>query len=142
MFWETTLCSHIRPTLNVRSSFIFLTCVCVLTQSCLPLCDPMDCSPPGSSVHGILQARILEWVAIPFTKGSSQSRDQTRVSCTPGRFFTVYQNHLGPSFIHTGASLVAQLVKNLPAMWETWVQSLCWEYPLKKGKVTHSSILA
>ena len=46
--------------------------MCVLVaQSCLTLCDPMDCSPPGSSVHGILQARILEWVAIPFSRGPS-----------------------------------------------------------------------
>ena len=107
--------------------YISNVCVCVLTQSCLPLCNPMDYSPPGSSVQGILQARILEWVATPFSKGSSQLKDQTRVSCTSGRFFTVYQNHLGPSFIHIWASLVAQLVKNLPAMWETWVRSLCWE---------------
>ena len=65
-------------------------CVCVLvTQLCLTLCDPMDRSPPGSSVHGILQARILEWVAIPFSKRSSRPRDQTQVSCTAGRFFTV-----------------------------------------------------
>ena len=42
-----------------------------VAQSCPNLCDPVDCSPPGSSVHGILQARILEWVAIPFTRGSS-----------------------------------------------------------------------
>ena len=53
---------------------------CVLTQSCTTLCDPLDCSPPGSSVHGILQARILEWVAMPFSRGSSQSRHQTCVS--------------------------------------------------------------
>ena len=45
-------------------------------------CDLIDCSPPGSSVHGILQARILEWVAISFPRGSSQPRNQTRVSCT------------------------------------------------------------
>ena len=49
----------------------------------------MDCSPPGSSVHGILQARILEWVAIPLSRGSSQPRDRTWVSHTAGRFFTV-----------------------------------------------------
>ena len=49
---------------------------------CLTLCHPMDCSPPGSSVHGILQARILEWVAISFSRGSSQPRDGTCVSCT------------------------------------------------------------
>ena len=53
------------------------------------LCDPMDYSPPGSSVHGILQARILEWVAIPFSRGSSQPRDLTLVSYIAGRFFTV-----------------------------------------------------
>ena len=50
------------------------------TQSCLTLCDPVDCSPPGSSVHGILQARILEWVAISFSRGSSRPRDRTQVS--------------------------------------------------------------
>ena len=44
-------------------------------QSCLTLCDPVDCSPAGSSVHGILQARILEWVAMPLSRGSSQSKD-------------------------------------------------------------------
>ena len=51
------------------------------------LCNPMDCSLPGSSVHGILQARILEWVAISFSRGSSQLRDQTRVSRIAGEFF-------------------------------------------------------
>ena len=53
------------------------------------LCDPMDCSPPGSSAHGILQARILEWVAFPFSRGFSQPRHQTQVSCIAGRFFTL-----------------------------------------------------
>ena len=48
----------------------------LVTQSCSTLCDPVDCGPPGSSVHGILQARILEWVAISFSRGSSQPRDQ------------------------------------------------------------------
>ena len=50
-------------------------------QSCLTLCKPMDCSPPGSSVYGILQARILEGVAFPFSRESSQPRDRTQVSC-------------------------------------------------------------
>ena len=63
-------------------------CVCVLVaQSCPTLCDPVDCNPPGSSVHEIFQARILEWVAISFSRGSSQPRDWTWVSCTAGRFF-------------------------------------------------------
>ena len=56
---------------------------------CLTLCDPMDYSPPGSFIHEIIQARLLEGVAIHFSRGSSQSRDQTHVSCTAGRFFTV-----------------------------------------------------
>ena len=55
-------------------------CCCSVSQSCLTLCNPMDCSPPGSSVHGILQARILEWVAMPSSRRSSQPRDRTRVS--------------------------------------------------------------
>ena len=53
------------------------------------LSDPMDCSPPGSFVHGILQARILEWVAISFSRGSFQPRDQTQVSRVAGRLFTI-----------------------------------------------------
>ena len=64
--------------------------VCVLlVQSCLTLCDPVDCSPSGSSVHGVLQARILEWVAICFSRGSSRPRDGARVSYMEGRSFTV-----------------------------------------------------
>ena len=50
--------------------------VCVLSQSCPTLCEPIDCSPPGSSVHGIPQARILEWVAIALSRGSSRPRDR------------------------------------------------------------------
>ena len=61
---------------------------CVLCAQSLNLCNPVDCSPPGSSVHGIFQARILEWVAISSSRGSSQPRDQTWVSCIAGRFFT------------------------------------------------------
>ena len=61
----------------------------LIPQLCPTLCDPIDGSPPGSSVPGILQGRILEWVAIPFSKGSSQPRDQTQVSCIAGRLFTV-----------------------------------------------------
>ena len=58
-------------------------------QLCLTLSDPMDCSLPGSSVHGILQARILGCIAISFSRGSSWSRDRTWVSCIAGRFFKV-----------------------------------------------------
>ena len=64
-------------------------CPCgFLTQS--SLCDPVDRSPPRSSVHGVLQARILEWVAISFSRGSFQLRDGTQVSCIAGRFSTIW----------------------------------------------------
>ena len=61
-----------------------------VAQLCPTLCNPVDCSLPGSSIHGILQARILEWVAISFSRGSSQPRDQTQVSCIAGRHFTLW----------------------------------------------------
>ena len=73
-----------------------------IAQSCPTLCNPLDCSLSGSSVHGIFQARVLEWIAISFSRGSSQPRNRTRVSHIVGRCFTVF---LGGS----------------PAMRETWV---------------------
>ena len=128
--------------------------------------------------------RILEWVAYPFYRGSSWSRNRTGVSCTAGRFFTSwsiwealrswsrvqnsngvgskipkggwrmkrlnssccnresFHNYLAAFHMSKGASLIAQLVKSLPAMRETWVQSRGWKDPLEKEKATHSSILA
>ena len=74
--------------------FLFLTyftpyvCVCCLVMS--NSLQPMDCSLPGSSIHGILQARILEWVAISFSRGSSQPRNKTQVFCIAGRCFTLW----------------------------------------------------
>ena len=77
-----------------------------VTQSCPTLCNPMDCNPPGSSIHGIFQARILEWVAISFSRRSSRPRDWTRVSHIVGRrsvwatrevqvsLFAIYSGHL------------------------------------------------
>ena len=66
-------------------------CSCLVTQSCPALCNPMDCSPPDSSVHGVLQARILKWVAISSSRGSSPPKDRTQIfciSCIAGIFFT------------------------------------------------------
>ena len=190
----------------------------------------MDCSSPGSSVHGILQARKREWVVISFSrgfpgsnphllhwqadslplshKGSPQEwrpsihckvpgkislwlcqgekksihRERVRLCATPKHNYEIlFQQDEGNSCLlqlfpgssagkestcnagdpgsipgsarssgegigyplqYSWASFVAQLVKNPPAMWETWVWSLGWEYPLEKGKATHSSILA
>ena len=60
----------------------------LVAQWCPTACYPMDCNPPGSSVHEVLQARILEWVASPFSRGSSQSSDRTQISCIAGTLFT------------------------------------------------------
>ena len=70
-----------------------------VAQSCPTLCYPVDCRPPGSSVHGILQARILEWVAISFSRGSSQSRDRTQVSRIAGRRFNLSATREAPKII-------------------------------------------
>ena len=88
--WETTrVLGSFCQEPERKKKYIFLVVVLV-AQSCQSLCDSMDYRPPGSSVHGILQARILEWVAIPFSRGSSQPRDWTQVSCIVSRFFTVW----------------------------------------------------
>ena len=65
----------------------FNLCVCSVVQSCLTLCNPMDCSPSGSSMHEIFQARILEWVAISSGRGSSLPRDWIHITCIVGEFF-------------------------------------------------------
>ena len=160
--------------------------VVLVTQSCPALCDPVDCAPPGSSVPGILQARILEWTAIPFSRkhspnllhteavfpgvrtlkhnseilfqqdegnscllqlfpGSSAGKESTCNAGDPGSIPGSARSSgegIGYPLQYSWASLVAQLVKNPSAMRETWVWYLGWEYPLEKGKATHSSILA
>ena len=82
----------------------------LVAQSSLTFCNRMDCSLPGSSVHGILQARVLEWVAISFSRGSSQPRDQTHVSCT-GRWILV--GHPGSPHVHLCCCSVTQLCPTL-----------------------------
>ena len=99
-------------------------------QSCPTLCEPIDCSLPGSSVHEILQARILGWVAMPFSRGSSWLRDQTHVAC------------ICRWVLYHWTSLVAQTVKRLSTMQETWVRSLGREDPLEKEMAIHSSTIA
>ena len=82
--------------------FDFPVCMCVfllVTQSYVTLCDPMDCILPGSSVHEILQARILEWVVIPFSRGSSWPRDRTCISCI-GRWILLPLSHRGSPKIY------------------------------------------
>ena len=82
---------HLESADNYMCDLGFCVYVCVwVAQLCLTLCNPMDCSPPCSCVHGILHARILKWVAISLSRGSSQPRGQNRVSCIAGRFFTIW----------------------------------------------------
>ena len=101
IMWNILFANITAPT---KLSAYCLECVCVLVaQSCLILCDLMDCSLLGSSVHGILQARILEWVAISFSRGSSHPRDWTRSPALAGRFFTIW------------ASKVVGLKKSVPS---------------------------
>ena len=82
----------------------------LVAQSCLALCDPLDCSPSGSSVQGILQARILQWVTIPFFRGSSWPRGQTRVSCVAGRFWATREAKPGGSVDSSSLALHVQIV--------------------------------
>ena len=86
--WQAGLSVNFQYLLNPA---LDTSCLCTkLLQSCPTLCNPVDHNLPSSSVRGILRARILEWVAIPFSRGSSQPRKGTGVSCVAGRFFTVW----------------------------------------------------
>ena len=109
-------------------------CVCAkLLQSRLTLCDPLESSLLGSSLHGILRARILEWVAISFSRGSSWSRDQTQVSMSPslaGEFFTT-------------AAAASKSLQSCPTLWPhrrqphlhhlKWWSSFNWDFPGDSG---------
>ena len=79
--------------------YVGIYIVVLVVQSCPTLCDPMDCSLPGSSVHEILQARILGWVAIPFSRGSSPPKDQTQVPGIAGSYCLCQQRCLKINFV-------------------------------------------
>ena len=98
----------------------------LVTQSRSTLCSPMDYSPPGSSVHRVLKARILEWVSMTFSRGSSSPRDWTWVSCTAGSFFTMWATKEA-----SGLVLVYAQVQWSPlGIWmkEMKVHSLPWAF--------------
>ena len=99
-------------------------CACSIAQLCLTLCKSMDCSPPGSSVHGIVQVRILEWIAISFFRGFSWPRDQTHVSCLAGGFLPQSQ-----------LSCIKQHLFNISELWESETQEwLDTQDPSKESK--------
>ena len=98
-YWEKWLAPSSHTNI-LEICFLNMCSICVcakLLHSCPTFYHPMDCSPPGSSVHGIFQGRILEWVAMPFSRKSSLPRDWTWVFCIAGRFFAL--SHQGRSFI-------------------------------------------
>ena len=74
------LCCGVYQRTHICRIYIYVLCCAKLLQLCPALCNPVDCSPPGSSVHGMLQARILEWVSMPSSRGSSPPSDRTQVS--------------------------------------------------------------
>ena len=84
--------------ISSHNSFYICCWWCLVTKLCLTLCDSMDCNLPGSSVHGILRARILEWVAISFSRGSSPSRDRTHVSCIGRQFLYHWTTREAPRY--------------------------------------------
>ena len=110
-WWE---CNMVRPhgrqlgSFSQNSTYFYYVCMLV-AQLCPTLCDPTDHSPPGSSVHGTFQARILEWVAIPFSRESSQPRDQTQVSHTAGRFFNVWATREAHMMHQLGSKVFTQM---------------------------------
>ena len=128
--WQSSLCflyaiqvGHSFSS-KEQASFTFMaavtTCrfvcvsVCEVAHLCPTLCDPMDYSLPGSSVHGILQAGILEWVAICFSRGSFQPRDRTQGSCIAGRFFAVWATRKA-----IGGHMWGRLIQPIRRDWDT-----------------------
>ena len=94
-----------------------------VAQSCPTLCNPMDCSLPGFSIHGILQARILEWVTISFSRGSSWPRDQTRVSRIGGRCFNLWATKYDTiAQAQSGTGKTSHVCYFHPATVGDWVQ--------------------
>ena len=134
----------IFKTHHIRSKFcspiLSHHCHFVVAKSYLTLCNPMDCSPPGSSVLGILQARILEWVAMPSSRGSSWLRDGTQVSCTRGQI--LYHWATGKPISYQATPLNLNLIKllyflhfhthttpfawNVLSFFSNWPNSLCF----------------
>ena len=119
--------------------------LCLVAQACLILCNSMDYGLPGSSVYGILQAKILEWVAISSSRGSFKSRDRTQVSCMAGGFFTIWAtreahicllfidkerrylipapggwNDFTPQLVKGGGDMAINKDPNSCCVWSTW----------------------
>ena len=104
IFWMHSNWTRVAMYLSLTKTVLIHTCwkwkvKVLVAQSCPTLCIPLDCSPPSSSVNGILQLRILEWVAISFFKGASWPRGWTRISHIAGRFFTMWAIREAPLYL-------------------------------------------
>ena len=103
ILWETKAVD-----LKLDQLLFIFTLKVKVAQLCPSLCDPMDCSPPGSSVHGIHQARILDWVAVPFSKGFLQLWCRTQVSHIAGGFFTSWATREAQEYTGVGSLFLLQ----------------------------------
>ena len=103
---------------------VFPSCKMKVAQSCPTLFDPMDYSLPGYSVHGILQQRILEWVAIPFSRGSSQPRDRTQVSHIAGSFFTIWATREAPDVLKASPNEMIWWPSSPKAYWSPRIDNI------------------
>ena len=109
----------------------------LVAQSCLTLCSPMDCSLSGSSVHGILQARILERVAIPFSRRSSRPKDWTQFSCIAGAFFTILATRealLNPGLVARIHNPFIQCCSSLMHASQNLTARKCWITETSPGR--------
>ena len=146
------VCAHVRVCVracvcvcvcvSVCARVCVRVCVCVCVCACVFVCVRLcvshsvvsDCSPPGSSVHGIVQARILEWVALPSSRGFSQPRNQPWISCIAGRFFIIGATREAPDFHRS--TMNSQVM-------ETASMSIDrWSYSVKsvRQRRTHSTL--
>ena len=129
---DQALVSH---TIQLKLKSQHTIVVLLVTQLCT-MCDTVDCSPTGCSVHGILQSSILEWVVIPFFRGSSQPRDWTQVSCTAGKFFILRATREGHSRYLIQISLFSLFntnmhAKSLQLCATLW--TVAWQASLPRG---------
>ena len=114
---------------------MYFSLLCLVAQSCPILWDPMDCSLPGTSVHRIFQARVLEWVAIPFSRGSSWPRDRIPVFCTAGRFLTIWATREVPVVPENGLNILLQSSERpRRAFHEKFMCKLKYEWCVPKWK--------
>ena len=109
-----------NPRRMLNDPFMYQSASCSVVSDSF---DPVDCSPPGSSVQGILHARILEWVAIPFSRESSQPGGRTQVSCIKGRFFTIWAAREALSSVSLPCAFSMTVSQALPCPWFNWTLS-------------------